>query len=202
MACSGTALDLTVKLQRQLCVTVYRETSLLYALSAAALTHVVARACVDGSIRSCPCTREPKHEDRRRIRLWGHCGENFIYARRFTRSFLQLRQSRADSFYGSLVRHNVKVGIQVRMKLRAPPILTYFYEDGVGLVPKRGCLLTLAYYAFPRWYEFGERRWNDIDRGKLKKSEENLSQCHFVHYKSHMDWPGLVPGPPRLEAGY
>jgi hypothetical protein len=32
----------------------------------------------------------------------------------------------------------------------------------VGPVPKRGCLLTLAYYAFPRWYEFGERRWNDI----------------------------------------
>jgi hypothetical protein len=23
-------------------------------------------------------------------------------------------------------------------------------EDGLGLVPKRGCLLTLAYYAFPR----------------------------------------------------
>jgi hypothetical protein len=38
----------------------------------------------------------------------------------------------------------------------------FFPEDGVGLVPKRGCLLTLAYYAFPRWYEFGERRWNDI----------------------------------------
>jgi hypothetical protein len=28
---------------------------------------------------------------------------------------------------------------------------TYFLfpEDGVGIVPKRGCLLTLAYYAFP-----------------------------------------------------
>jgi hypothetical protein len=38
----------------------------------------------------------------------------------------------------------------------------FFPEGGVGLVPKRGCLLTLAYYAFPRWYEFGERRWNDI----------------------------------------
>jgi hypothetical protein len=37
-------------------------------------------------------------------------------------------------------------------------------EGGVGLVPKRACLLTLAYYAFPRCYEFGERRWNDIDR--------------------------------------
>jgi hypothetical protein len=32
----------------------------------------------------------------------------------------------------------------------------------VGLVPKSGCVLTLAYYAFLIWYEFGERRWNYI----------------------------------------
>jgi hypothetical protein len=43
----------------------------------------------------------------------------------------------------------------------------FFSPLKVGWVrPKRGCLLTLAYYAFPRWYEFGERRCNDIDRGK------------------------------------
>jgi hypothetical protein len=34
---------------------------------------------------------------------------------------------------------------------------------------------------------FGERRWNDIDRGKPKNSKKSLSQCHFVHHKSHMD---------------
>jgi hypothetical protein len=41
----------------------------------------------------------------------------------------------------------------------------------VGCVSrKRGCLLTLAYYAFPRLYEFGERRWNDILTGENRRT--------------------------------
>jgi hypothetical protein len=32
-----------------------------------------------------------------------------------------------------------------------------------------------------------EHRWNEIGRGKPKYSEKYLSQCHFVHHKSHMD---------------
>jgi hypothetical protein len=38
-------------------------------------------------------------------------------------------------------------------------------------------------------------------QGKPNNSEKNLSQCHSVHYKSHMDWPGRETGPPRWEAG-
>jgi hypothetical protein len=41
----------------------------------------------------------------------------------------------------------------------------------------------------------------DIDRGKPKNSEKNPSQWHFIHYKSHMDWPGSEPWPPQWEAG-
>ena len=45
-----------------------------------------------------------------------------------------------------------------------------------------------------------EHRWHEIDRGKPKYSVKILSQCHFVHHKSHMSWPGIEPGPPRWEA--
>jgi hypothetical protein len=54
--------------------------------------------------------------------------------------------------------------------LRHSSTLLFFPEGGVGLVHKRGCLLTLEYYAFPRWYEFGERWWNDIWTGENRRT--------------------------------
>jgi hypothetical protein len=37
--------------------------------------------------------------------------------------------------------------------------------------------------------------------GETEVLGENLSQCRFVHYKSHMTWPGFEPGPLLLEPG-
>jgi hypothetical protein len=34
---------------------------------------------------------------------------------------------------------------------------------------------------------------------ELNWQGKNLSHCHFVHHKSHMDWPRIEPGPPQWE---
>jgi hypothetical protein len=36
--------------------------------------------------------------------------------------------------------------------------------------------------------------WSHTDRGKPKYYKKTLSQCHFVHHKSHMDRPVIEPG--------
>jgi hypothetical protein len=36
-------------------------------------------------------------------------------------------------------------------------------------------------------FQVMEHWWNETDRGKPKCSGKNLSQCHFVHHKPHMD---------------
>jgi hypothetical protein len=48
-----------------------------------------------------------------------------------------------------------------------------------GETTSLNCGHQLAFCSSPRWYEYGEPRWKDIDTGKPKNSEKPLSQCHF-----------------------
>jgi hypothetical protein len=36
-------------------------------------------------------------------------------------------------------------------------------------------------------YEYGQPRWNDIDRRKQKTSDKDLSHYHLALHKSHTD---------------
>jgi hypothetical protein len=71
----------------------------------------------------------------------------------------------------------------------------FFLKVEVGLVPKPGCLLTLAYCAFPRWYGFGERRWNDILTGENRRTRRKTCPTATLFTTNHT-WvdPGANPG--------
>jgi hypothetical protein len=71
------------------------------------------------------------------------------------------------------------------------------WDDVSGIATANG---PIAHPPGETWVNI-EQRWNDTDRGIPKDSEKNLSQYHFVHHKSHMEWPGCEPGPPRREVG-
>jgi hypothetical protein len=70
--------------------------------------------------------------------------------------------------------------------------------------PQRWRLIVQTYEEDNEFFCFSilmEHQWNETDKGKPKYSEKNMSQCHFVHHKSHMERPGKEPGPLRWEAG-
>jgi hypothetical protein len=74
--------------------------------------------------------------------------------------------------------------------------LITFFSLKVGWVrPKRGCLLTVAYYAFPRWYEFGEPRWNDILTGENRRTRRKTCPSATLS-TTNPTWidPGANPG--------
>jgi len=43
-------------------------------------------------------------------------------------------------------------------------------------------------------------QWQNDDREKPNHNEKNLSQCHFIHYESHVDWHGTETEPPQWQA--
>lgn len=72
-----------------------REQAYVYAMSAAALTWSVARACAAGSLPACSCAAPPRAPPRppRQAQItpaepharfkWGGCGDNFQWAERY-----------------------------------------------------------------------------------------------------------------------
>nr|ALL53296.1 wingless [Thamnocephalus platyurus] len=72
-----------------------RETSFIYSLTSAAVTHSVARACSEGTIESCTCDytqRGPSGSDWE----WGGCSDNIQFGMKFSREFVDAGEKARD----------------------------------------------------------------------------------------------------------
>ncbi|XP_030383852.1 protein Wnt-4 [Scaptodrosophila lebanonensis] len=88
----------------------YKETAFVHALTAAALTHSVARACAEGRMTKCVCgTRKQNRVDQ--DFQWGGCNDNLKHGKRVTRSFLELRGGENDEMT-EILQHDSEVGIE------------------------------------------------------------------------------------------
>lgn len=79
----------------------------MHALTAAAMTHSIARACAEGRMTKCSCGPK-KHNREAQDFQWGGCNDNLKHGKRVTRSFLDLRGGDGDEV-SEILRHDSEV---------------------------------------------------------------------------------------------
>lgn len=91
----------------------YKETAFVHALTSAAMTHSIARACTEGRMTKCGCGSSNKntHINAKSNWKWGGCNDNLKHGKRVTRAFLDLRGSSNVDEITELLRHDSEVFI-------------------------------------------------------------------------------------------
>lgn len=102
-----------------LCIVGTREAAFTYAISSAGVVHSIARACVEGNLSMCGCSRERRPKDLKSSFQWGGCGDNIEEGTKFARKFMNAEKDQSvmetreqEKLLMNL--HNNEVGIQVR----------------------------------------------------------------------------------------
>lgn len=89
----------------------FKETAFLLAVSSAALTHALAKACSSGRMERCTCDDSPGIQHREAWQ-WGVCGDNLKYSTKFLKKFLGQKKVSKD-LRAQVDAHNINVGIRV-----------------------------------------------------------------------------------------
>lgn len=96
-----------------------RETAFIYAITSAAVTHSIARACSEGSIESCTCdyshhSRLPQPNSMGVVAgvrdwEWGGCSDNIGFGFKFSRDFVDTGE-RGRNLREKMNLHNNEAG--------------------------------------------------------------------------------------------
>uniref|UniRef100_A0A8C4SC07 Protein Wnt n=2 Tax=Erpetoichthys calabaricus TaxID=27687 RepID=A0A8C4SC07_ERPCA len=92
-----------------------RESAVVFALAAAAVSHSIARSCASGDLPGCSCGPAPAEQPGPDFR-WGGCGDNLRYGLQMGAAFVDapMKNSRSGSQAAKLMNlHNNAVGRQV-----------------------------------------------------------------------------------------
>ncbi|XP_068147144.1 protein Wnt-5 [Drosophila tropicalis] len=87
------------------------EMAFIHALAAATVTSFIARACRDGQLASCGCSRGSRPKQLHDDWTWGGCGDNLEYAYKFATDFIDVREKESR-------RETRGVGSTERKRLR------------------------------------------------------------------------------------
>ncbi len=98
------------------CLLGTRESAFLYALSAAAISHTIARACTSGDLRLCSCGPIPGEIPEPGYR-WGGCADNLHYGllmgSKFSDAPMKMKKKSGSNANKLMHLHNSEVGRQV-----------------------------------------------------------------------------------------
>ncbi|CAB1419037.1 unnamed protein product, partial [Pleuronectes platessa] len=89
-----------------------RETAFTYAISAAGVVNAISRACREGELSTCGCSRAARPRDLPRDWLWGGCGDNVHYGYRFAREFVDAREREKNYPRGSAEHARTMMNVQ------------------------------------------------------------------------------------------
>ncbi|NP_001158454.1 wingless-type MMTV integration site family, member 1 precursor [Saccoglossus kowalevskii] len=88
-----------------------RETAFIYAITASAVAHSVARSCSEGSIETCNCDYEKRGKGGKGWE-WGGCSDNADFGSNFSRKFVDAGEKGRDLRY-YMNKHNNAAGRRI-----------------------------------------------------------------------------------------
>ncbi|KAH8248476.1 hypothetical protein KR038_001318, partial [Drosophila bunnanda] len=94
------------------------EMAFIHALAAATVTSFIARACRDGQLASCGCSRGTRPKQLHDDWSWGGCGDNLEYAYKFATEFIDVREKETNREASGVNRNRAREGIK-KIKMQA-----------------------------------------------------------------------------------
>ncbi|BFZ21771.1 hypothetical protein BsWGS_24809 [Bradybaena similaris] len=95
-----------------------RETAFIYAITSAAVSHSVGRACSEGSISTCSCDTQTHARPSGRDWEWSGCSDNARFGHKFSRKFVDVLEKGRDFRYMINLHNNEAGRVHVSSSLR------------------------------------------------------------------------------------